>query len=81
MLYTPLKSNIYLSGMSYISCKEIAFLALPLDSVGGSWRGGGAYSTPPNPLAVLTSFRSLHSGFFAMLRRSSLFFINFCSHA
>ena len=28
MLYTPLKSNIYLSGMSCISCKEIAFLTI-----------------------------------------------------
>ena len=28
MLYIPLKSNIYLSGMSCISCKEIAFLTI-----------------------------------------------------
>ena len=69
MLYTPLKSNIYLSGMSCISCKEIAFLtiinlknanfsgALPQTPPWARW-GGGAYS-PPNPPAVLTSLRSL----------------------
>ena len=64
MLYTPLKSNIYLSGMSCISCKEIAFLtiinlknanfsgALRLDPVGE----GGAYSTPTTPQLFLPLF-------------------------
>ena len=44
----------------------------PLDPIG--W----AYSTPS---AVLTLLCSLCLGFFAMLRRSFSFFINFCSHA
>ena len=44
---------------------------LGLDPVGGS---------PPKPPAVLPSLCSLRSGFFATLRRSSSFFINFCSH-
>ena len=50
MLYTPLKSNIYLSGISCISCKEIAFL-------------------------TIINLKN------ANFSRSSLFFINFCSHA
>ena len=69
MLYTPLKSNIYLSGMSCISCKEIAFLtiinlknanfsgALPQTPPWARW--GGGLTAPPNPPAVLTSLRSL----------------------
>ena len=59
MLYTPLKSNIYLSGMSCISCKEIAFLALPLDSVGGSWGGGLQHPPKPPSCSYFVSLPSL----------------------
>ena len=70
MLYTPLKSNIYLSGMSCISCKEIAFLtiinlknanfsgALPQTPPWARW--GGAYSPPQPPsCSYLASLPSL----------------------
>ena len=66
-----------------INFKEIAFLTIinlknPKDPI----EGVGAYSAPPhNPPAVLTLLHSLRSAFFTMLRRSSSFFINFCSHA
>ena len=86
MLYTPLKSNIYLSGMSCISCKEIALLTI-INLKNANFSGapplagsGPCWGLPPNPPAVLPSLCSLRLGFFATLRRSSSFFINFCSH-
>ena len=60
MLYSPLKSNIYLSGMSCISFKEIAFLTIinlksargsqPLDPL------GGITAPHPNPQLFLPRF-------------------------
>ena len=80
-LFNKIVGLKFCESLVVINFKEISFLTIinfknanwPLDPV------GGAYSPPPR--AVLISLRTLRSGFFARLRRSSSFFINFCSHA
>ena len=77
-LFNKIAGLKFCESLVVINFKEISFLTIinfknanwPLDPV------GGAYSPPP-----LISLRTLRSGFFARLRRSSSFFINFCSHA